>query len=345
MASLGAECTFIFYSNESSIEIPNSTFTSSTIAEINLRWAEALLRGQSGLIIIPGGICFFASLLASPLTLLTIFTKSSLRQESRYLLLSNTLLSDLIYMVINFCVQLCNAFHLSLAKVVCELLLFTLASSCCGGIMTITAMVIDTYLAINWSLHYIILLPPSRTIKLVIFIWILVTLPQFTITVLMLATQQSPFCKLGMCQLDYIFLIVPNGAVLAHLFYGMFITLLLSCVCLLLGCHFMLYWKTRNSRIWRGFTSRARLTFLMHSLVFVFYFGAMLLIIIERILYYCGMIKFEKGTFITWALSNVIMMGPKALAPYLYAIRYRELAKAIKSFIFVKDVHQIEPSC
>ncbi|XP_055502480.1 probable G-protein coupled receptor 148 [Leucoraja erinacea] len=343
MASLGAECTFLFHSNGSSI--PNSTFASSTIAEIYLRWVQALLRGRSRLTIIPGGICFFASLLASPLILLAIFTKSTLRQESRYLLLGNTLISDLIYSVINFSIQLSNAFQLSSPKVVCELLLFTLTTTWCCGIMTITAMVIDTYLAVNWPLHYITLLPPTRTVRLVIFIWFLVTLPQFIITIIMIATQQSPFCKLKLCEVDYIFLIAPHGAVLAHLFYGMFILLLLSCICLLLGCYFMLYWKTRNSGIWRGFTSRARLTFLMHSIVLFFYFGSMLLLIFESILYYCGMIKFETVTFLTWALSNVIMMAPKALAPYMYAMRYRELAKVIKSFFFVKKLNRVEPLC
>lgn len=57
------------------------------------------------------------------------------------------------------------------------------------------------------------------------------------------------------------------------------------------------------------------------------------------------MIKFETVTFLTWALSNVIMMAPKALAPYMYAMRYRELAKVIKSFFFVKKLNRVEPLC
>uniref|UniRef100_UPI00398F25C1 probable G-protein coupled receptor 148 n=1 Tax=Pristiophorus japonicus TaxID=55135 RepID=UPI00398F25C1 len=336
------ECTFHVHSNDSST---NYTNVSSTLEEIYLQWVHALIQGQSRLIIIPGAICFFASLVASPLILLAIFTSSHLRQESRYLLLSNTLISDFIYSVLNFCIQLCNISQLNIPKVVCELLLFTLATTCCCGIMTITAMVLDTYLAVNWPLHYITLFPPSRAVRLAIFMWILVALPQFIITVVMLTTQQSPFCELQFCEIDYIFMIVPHGAVLAQLFYSFIIVLLLSCLCLLLSCYFMLYWKTRNSGIWNGFSSRARLTFLMHSVVFVFYFCSMLLLLMERILYNCSTVRFESTMFIAQTMSNIIMMAPKALAPYLYGMRYRELAKVIKSFIFLKDINQVEPIC
>ncbi|XP_067850856.1 probable G-protein coupled receptor 148 [Heptranchias perlo] len=343
MTLLDAECAFHFHSNNSSTELPNSTTASSMIADIYMQWALALTQGRSKLMVIPGALCFFASLVASPLVLLAIFTSSSLRQESRYLLLSNTLISDLIYLVLNFCIQLFNISQLSSPKVVCELLLFTLTTTCCCGIMTITAMVMDTYLAVNWPLHYITLLPPSRAVRLVIFIWIVVALPQFIITVIMLTTQQAPFCELQFCEVDYIFLIVPNGAVLMHLFYGLIIVLLLSCICLLLSCYFMLYWKTRNSGIWSGFSSRARLTFLMHSVIFAFYFCSMLLLLVERILYSCDVIKFKTTIFIARAMSNTVMVAPKALAPYLYGMRYRELAKVIKSFIFLKEVNQVEP--
>ncbi|XP_067897736.1 probable G-protein coupled receptor 148 [Heterodontus francisci] len=343
MTLLNADCTFQFHVNDSATELLNSTNASSTIAGVYLQWLQALMQARSRLIIIPGAICFFASLVASPLILLAIFTSSSLRQESRYLLLSNTLVSDLIYLVLNFCIQLCNISQLSSPKLVCELLLFTLTTTSCCGIMTVTAMVIDTYLAVNWPLRYTLLFPGSRAVRLVIFIWIFVALPQLIVTIVMLTTQQSPFCELALCEVDYIFLIVPNGAALTHLFYGMIIALLLSCVCLLLSCYFMLYWKTRNSGIWRGFYSRARLTFLMHSVVFAFYFCSMFLLVVERILYNCGMVKFEMAIFIARTMSNIIMMAPKALAPYLYGMRYRELAKVIKSFFFLKDVNQVQP--
>ncbi|XP_069755164.1 probable G-protein coupled receptor 148 [Narcine bancroftii] len=344
MASL-AKYSFRFYSNGSAREIPNSTFVSRSFAEVYVQWIQALFQGQSRLIIILGGIFFFASLLVSPLILLAIFTRTNLRQESRYLLLSNSLVCDLIYLATNFCIQLCNAFPLSSPKVLCELLLFILTATCCCGIMSITAMVIDTYLAVNWPLHYITLLPPSRTVRFIILLWVLGAMPQFVCTAVMITMQQSPFCKVRVCEVDYIFLKVPHGTVFAQLFYGLIILLLLSCICLLLSCYFMLYWKTRNSGIWRGFTSRARLTFLMHSVLFFLYFSSILLMAIERILYYCGIIRFETAFFITWTMSNVIMMAPKALGPYFYAMRYRELAKVIKSFIFVKDVNQVEPTC
>ncbi|XP_041061601.1 probable G-protein coupled receptor 148 [Carcharodon carcharias] len=343
MTLLDDECISHFHTNGSSTELPNSTNASSTITEIYLQWIHALILSRTRLIIVPGAICFFASLIASTPILLAIFTSSSLCQESRYLLLSNALISDLIYLVINFCIQLGNISQLSSPKFVCELLLFTLTTTSYCGLMTITTMVIDTYLAINWPLHYITLFPPSRAVRLVILIWIVVAFPQFIITAVMLITQQSPFCKLTFCEVDYIFLIVPHGAVLTQLFYGFLIALLLSCICSLLSCYFMLYWKTRNSGIWSGFSSRARLTFLMHFVVFAFYFCSMLLIVVERILYNSSMVKFKIPIFIARTMSNIIMMAPKALAPYLYGMRYRELAKVIKSFFFLKDINQVEP--
>ncbi|XP_048460091.1 probable G-protein coupled receptor 148 [Rhincodon typus] len=321
MSLLDAECTYHFPTNVSSTGLPNSTTASGTFAEIYVQWIQALLHNRARLIIIPGSICFFASLVASPLILVAIFTSSSLCQEPRYLLLSNTLISDLIYLVINFCIQLCNISQLSIPKLVCELLLFTLTTTSCCGLLTTTSMVIDTYLAINWPLHYITLFPPTRAVRVVIFIWIVVAFPQFIITAVLLTTQQSPFCKLTFCEIDYVFLTAPHGAILTQLFYGLLIALLLSCVCLLLSCYFMLYWKTRNSGIWRGFSSRARLTFLMHSVVFAFYFCSMLLMVVERIFYNCGMVKFEMVIFIARTMSNIIMMAPKALAPYLYGMR------------------------
>ncbi|XP_078061904.1 uncharacterized protein LOC144487697 [Mustelus asterias] len=225
-------------------------------------WVSAMGNSKTDILMFPLVVCFFASLLGTPLVLLAIFSNNNLRQETRYLLLANTLVNDLIYSILNTFIDILNAAGVGMPKVVCETLLYALTVAYCNGILTVTAMVVDTYVAIGWPLRYTSLLPHTRTLKIIICIWIISAVIPSVIYIITLGTQQNPFSTLS---------------------------------------------------IWTALQE-------LH------------------------LISYLTGLWITLSMANMLMMLPKAVSPYVYALRYREVTKTIRSLSMLRHIRRVHPT-
>ncbi|XP_078393980.1 putative G-protein coupled receptor 148 [Cetorhinus maximus] len=298
---------------------------------------------KTDILMIPLVFCLFASLLASPLVLLAIFSNNKLRQETRYLLLANTLVNDLIYSILNTFIDTLNTAGVGMPKVVCETLLYVLTVAYCNGILTVTAMVMDTYVAIGWPLRYTSLLPHTRTLKIIICIWIISTVAPSIIYVITLGTQQNPFSTLSVCILPLIFVLSILRTPLLKIYYSFTIIYFLICLILISSCYVMLYCKTKTSGIWGG-NSRARQTYVIHSVLLVFYFSPLLVLVVVAALQELHLISYMTGLWITLSMTNMLMMLPKAVSPYIYAIRYREVTKTIRSLSMLRHVRRVNPT-
>uniref|UniRef100_UPI00398F5ABA probable G-protein coupled receptor 148 n=1 Tax=Pristiophorus japonicus TaxID=55135 RepID=UPI00398F5ABA len=296
--------------------------------------------GMDGLVI-PPVICLFASLLAAPLVLLAIFSNNSLRRETRYLLLANTLVNDLIYSVLNTFIAVLNAAGVGMPKVVCETLLFLLTVAYSNGILTITATVVDTYVAISWPLRYTSLLQHSRTIKIIACIWILSVSFSSVLFIIILGTQENPFSLLSMCTGPLVFLSTPLGTFLLKSSYGIVVLYFLICLVLISSFYVMLYCKTRTSGIWAR-NSRARQTYLIHSVLLIVYFSPLVLLVAGGVLYEMHSIRLQSAVWIIVMVNNILML-PKAVSPYVYGLRYREITNTIRSFFILKAIAQVRP--
>ncbi|XP_067897735.1 probable G-protein coupled receptor 148 [Heterodontus francisci] len=296
--------------------------------------------GRDGLVI-PLVFCLFASLLATPLVLLAIFSNNNLRQETRYLLLANTLFNDLIYSILTTFIAYLNAADIGMPKIVCETLLFLLTVAYCNGILTITATVVDTYVAISWPLRYTSLLPRSRTIKIIACIWILSVSSSSVLFIITLWTQENPSSRLLVCAVPLVLLSSPLGTFLLKTAYIFAILYFLICLILISSFYVMLYCKTRTSGIWVS-NSRARQTYLIHLVLLIVYFSPLALLVAEGVLFGMHLIGRQSAVWIIVAVNNILML-PKAVLPYVYGLRYRDIANTIRSFFILKSTAQVRP--
>ncbi|XP_067897470.1 probable G-protein coupled receptor 148 [Heterodontus francisci] len=295
------------------------------------------------LLLISVALCLAGTLLANPLLIMLILFKKRFRQETRYLLLANILVADLIFLLLNSFIAISTAVWQCIPKFLCDVAVIGRTISVFSSVITITVMAIDIYVAVSLPLRYLSLISPSRTVKLVIMIWILASMYPFTFLTVMLAKQPVLIHGHKIC----LMLLTPDlGPFSRQLILGINIFLtcsVLTCLLLVLGCYIMLYCKTRSSGIWDSLNSRARMTLLIHGIVLFLYFGPCLLFSFEML--FSGSHHINSSTRL-WLYNiniHVFMMFPRLLCPYLYGLRYRELAVAVKKLFIVRKnrVHSI----
>ncbi|XP_043926678.1 probable G-protein coupled receptor 148 [Protopterus annectens] len=288
-------------------------------------------------------LCTCAASIAIPLILVAIFSNHSLRQETRFLLLGNALLCDLMYLVLYTLSAIFNAAHLVFNNVGCIIHLYLLAAMYSGGIITAVLMVINTYLAVLWPLHYFTFLTFSRTKKLITLIWVTaLVIPTGLFVVMELTSHQLP-CPINTCSLPIIMVLTLNGNDAVKFTYLLSLAGVLICLSLIFCCYTMLYFKTKESGICKGFMSRASVTFLMHYALLFFYFCPLLVLVMETLLYVNNVIGLKTGLWVTLAVCNILMVIPKVLTPYMYGMRYRELSNSVKLLFKTKCVHTDSP--
>ncbi|XP_074860698.1 putative G-protein coupled receptor 148 [Carettochelys insculpta] len=293
--------------------------------------------------LIPPIVCLLAAILVIPSILFVIFSSASIRQETRYLLLGNTLLCDLIYLIFYTLSVVLNGMNITLPKQACVLLLFLLAMTYCGGLLTAAAMVLDIFLAVLCPLRYITILPSSRTKKVIVLIWVSSgVFPAIIYLVLKVTEKPSP-CPIDTCSVPIILVLTLHGDSAVKLCYVLSVTALFLCLALIHGCYIILYFKTRQSGIWMNIFSRARITFLMHHTILFFYFSPLLAMVVEAFLSSNAVIGLRTGIWVSLTICNVLMLLPKALSPYLYGLRYREILSSLKFIFRMKRLSLVSP--
>ncbi|XP_077207056.1 putative G-protein coupled receptor 148 [Paroedura picta] len=293
--------------------------------------------------LIPPIIFLMAAILIIPFILFVIFSQVNIRRETRYLLLANALLCDFIYLIFYTLSTILNVSNLKLPKSVCVVLLFLLAMTYSGGLLTTAAMVLDTYLAILWPLHYTSIMPSSRTKKLILLLWISSGIFPGIVFVILQITQTPNLCQVETCSVPVILVMTLHGNDAMKFCYVLSVSALFLCLFLILGCYMILYFKTKQSGIWKSIFSRASVTFLMHHIVLFLHFSPLMALVVESLLYIHGVIGLQTGIWVSLIVCNVLIILPKALSPYLYGLRYREISSSLKFFLRRKRVTMITP--
>ncbi|XP_066182577.1 probable G-protein coupled receptor 148 [Sylvia atricapilla] len=289
-------------------------------------------------------VCLVAGVLIIPTILFVIFSRFKIRQETRYMLLGNALLSDLVYLLFYTVSAALNAAHLHLPKEACVLLLFLLAMAYCGGLFTAVAMVLDTYIAVLFPLHYIVILPPSRTRKIIVSLWMCSGALTGIFFLVLWRTHSFVPCVLETCSVPVILIFVLNGTGPVKLCFWLSATVIILCISVIFCCYAILYFKTKHSGIWESICSRASVTFLMHNTVLVFYFFPLLALFVESFLCANVVIRLQTGILVSLTVCNVLMILPKVLFPFLYGLRYREISASLKSIVRRKQLRLVSPA-
>ncbi|XP_069624197.1 probable G-protein coupled receptor 148 [Ranitomeya imitator] len=281
--------------------------------------------------LIPSAIFSIVTLLVNPMILVSILKKDTLRKETRYILLANVMVSDLIFILFNSIISTCNIIRWCLNKAVCSsMIVFTFAAytSC---VLTFTAMVVDTYIAICFPLHYYSLLSMQRTRKILLAIWIFSTLLPLVVFFIS-ETLEGNFQEVqNVCLLLYH---GPNQKKnnLVTVVCAIAIFFLLICSVMIIYFYIKLYTMTRKSGIWVNRFSRARITLLTHSILLCLYIVPAFILTAEIMMFKNRLIGMDARIWISACNNGLMMMMPRALSPLLYGLRYRELSATIKQW-------------
>ncbi|XP_041061587.1 probable G-protein coupled receptor 148 [Carcharodon carcharias] len=304
---------------------------------------KGILHQRLNFFLISVAFCLAGTLLANPLLLVLILLTKRFRRETRYLLLANILVSDLIFLFLNSFIAISIAAQQCMPNLLCDVAVIGRTISDFSSVITITVMAIDTYIAVSLPLRYLSLIHPSRTVKLVIVIWILASMYPLTLLTGILAKQPALTHGHKMC----LILLTPDLCPFNHqLILGINIFLVCSvliCFLMVLYCYVMLYCKTRSSGIWDSLNSRARMTLLIHGIVLFLYFGPCLIFSFEIVFSDSHLVNPSTRMWLYSANIHIFMMLPRLLCPYLYGLRYRELAEAVKRLFIIRTccVHAI----
>ncbi|KAK1168666.1 putative G-protein coupled receptor 148 [Acipenser oxyrinchus oxyrinchus] len=294
------------------------------------------------LFLISAAVLFLVSLLANPLILICIVSTRNLRQESRYLLLANTLLSDIIFSILNLVVSICNMQGWPLHRLFCVILIVIMVTSYCSGVLTITLMLLDTYLAVHWPLHYENIVPSSRTKKILPAIWIMASLYPVTIMIILEILDNQPLKQQKeVCLMLLTLGSGPLGNEMVIGFYVFFSLGALLCSSVVVFCLIRLYWITKTAGLWQRRYSRAKVTLIVHTVMLLLYFSPGLVFAIEIILLQKDTMSLDVKVWIHAANSNFLMMLPRAFFPYLYGLRYREISNTLKGLFRRRKISQL----
>ncbi|XP_027710499.1 probable G-protein coupled receptor 148 [Vombatus ursinus] len=293
-------------------------------------WAPLLQFMGMRFFFIPPLICLLVAAAVIPFILFAIFSNFRARQEPRYLILGSAMLYNLLYLFFYTLLTVLNVADLRLPRNACVLLLFLISQTYCGSLLTAVAMVLDTYVAILWPLHYASIVTLLRTKKLILSIWVFAGLFPAILFFILWATQEPTLCPVEVCSLPVILVMTLQGDNTVKFCYVLSVASLFLCLFLITFCYFRLYVKTHQLGIWRGVTSRASITFLMHHTVLFLHFCPLLAHVVETLLYSNHHISLQTGIWLSVIICNILVVLPKALSPYLYGLRYREITKSLR---------------
>uniref|UniRef100_A0A3P8SMW2 G-protein coupled receptors family 1 profile domain-containing protein n=1 Tax=Amphiprion percula TaxID=161767 RepID=A0A3P8SMW2_AMPPE len=268
-----------------------------------------------------------ATLLANPVLLTCICLSRALRQETRYLLVANTLMADMLFLIFNLTTVIYNTVRAQIPWRVCELITAVSVIAYCCAILTVTLMVVDTYTAVRWPLQYHDILPPARTRRILVGMWVLAAVYPFIVLILMEIHRSTSHEKVRVCLalISFSFLQIKDTLGI-HIF---FFVAAIICAIMICYCYVRLYMVTRTQGIWQSRFSRARVTLLAHAVLLLLYFVPGFVFIVELYLFDRKDISQELRVWINTANICVFMLLPRALAPYLYGMRYREISDTL----------------
>ncbi|XP_028987565.1 probable G-protein coupled receptor 148 [Betta splendens] len=304
------------------------------IRNLTQEWMASVRRWHLDYFLIPPTVITLATLVVNCVLLTCIFLSRALRRETRYLLVANTLAADTLYLVLNLSTAVCNAVRAAVPWLACELLtaLTVTAASC--AIFTVTLMVVDTYAAVRWPLRYHDVLPPARTHCILLGAWALAAAYPFTLVITMEAQRDNPHEKVPLCLvlISLGFIQIQNTMAI-HIY---FLVAAFTCTLLIFYCYVRLYMVTKTQGIWQSRYSRARVTLRAHAVLLLLYFAPGFVFSLELSMFHRADIDQDVLVWLSTANMCLFMMLPRACAPYLYGLRYREISDSVIQLLHVK---------
>ncbi|XP_052405533.1 probable G-protein coupled receptor 148 [Carassius gibelio] len=307
----------------------------SFIVNVSVDWYNKMESRHMDLFLIPTVLLTSVTMLVNPVLSLCILCFPTLRQETRYLLLANMLFADMLFLAINLAMVSCNSVGLHMPNLLCEFMMVSMVMTYSTSVLTITLMVVDTYVAVRWPLHYKEILPPSRARKIIMSLWVTAAVCPVSLLVMFEVVMGSDKQSRPVCLMLIALHTLEHKMKVGVHFY--FIVAISLCTVLIVYCYIHLYFITKTSGIWRSRYSRARMTLLAHTLLLMMYFVPTLVFAVEL-----ALLKEESvdlvGVWINLVNMCILMLLPRCCTPYLYILRYHEIYETVQQ-VFWKKRH------
>ncbi|XP_027710560.1 probable G-protein coupled receptor 148 [Vombatus ursinus] len=291
---------------------------------------------------IPLTLLTTATLALNPLLLATILWKKKFRSEPRYVLFANVMFSDLAYLLFHVLVSTSNLTGWTLGRIFCGILTDALFISYASTILSFTVMVADTYLAVMLPLRYLSLMSSATARKVVAIIWVVACFfPTFLVWFSKrqdssLTDEPSP-CIL---QLNLSSNSDSNHLItVAHIFI---FCALFVCAALISYCYVKIYHTARTSGLCIKRYSRAKGTLLIHTMLIVLYISPVVVFAVDIMLSKSHPIGNNSRLWLMAINSEILMLLPRALLPYLYGLRYRQLLQTLKGLVSRRRTSDIQ---
>ncbi|XP_037377977.1 probable G-protein coupled receptor 148 [Talpa occidentalis] len=279
---------------------------------------------------LPSGLLAAATLALSPLLLVTILRTHRLRQVPHYLLLANILLSDLAYIAFHMLISSSSLGGWALGRIACGILRDAAMATYNSTILSLTATVLHTYLAVAHPLRYLSYMSFEAARKTVALIWLVACL--FPTFLIWLSKRQD--ASLEEQGASCILLLRPGtqqgGGPLVTVTHSCILCLLFLCIALITYCFWRIYAEARISGIWIQGYSRARGTLFIHTALIILYVSPVMVFSLDIMLTKYQHIGARTHMWLVAVNCEVLMMLPRAVLPYMYTLRYRQLLGTVQ---------------
>ncbi|KAM4859086.1 putative G-protein coupled receptor 148 [Thomomys bottae] len=332
MRSELAPCPLATTAWQSSIQQVSKTLCMSQTARNTSQGLRDLEVPSSVLrwLLLPSSLLAAATFALSPLLLVAILRNQRLRHQPHYLLLANILLSDLTYVLLHVFISSSNLGGWELGRIICGILRDGVFTSCSSTILSFTAIVLHTYLAVTHPLRYLSFISGRAARKTVAMIWLVACF--FPTFLLWLGKQQDATLKVqeAACILPLGLGTEQSHGALVAATHTCVLCVLFICAALVTYCFWRIYAEARPSGSCTHSCSRARGTLLIHMVLISLYVGAGVLFCMDFMLHKYHLITTSTHVWLLATNSHLLMMLPRAMLPYLYMLRYRQLLGVVR---------------
>ncbi|XP_049323472.1 odorant receptor 131-2-like [Astyanax mexicanus] len=308
----------------------NSSWNESSFDLLDLD-SSALLRMNIGLTLTQMFVWPF--LLINILMLFTFYRKQAFRTETRYILFAHTLLTDVIFLLltdlqvilkynvvqmpVSFCIPLC--------------ILIEVVNTCTP--LTITAMCVERYVAICMPLRHSAISTTSRTINVILIIWIMsFIVPFMDVLILIVSVPEEYFIEPIFCHYDIMMPEHWHRAMRSILYViDFFIILLIE-----FFCYLMIMIAARRASVDKKSAAKGLRTVSLHMI-------QLILCTVQSVCPYveAEIIEIDFTLYLSVRLFNFLTFNiiARAITPLVYGIRDETFCAALLHYIKCRQNH------
>lgn len=267
------------------------------------------------------------------LMLYTFTRKQAFRTETRYILFAHTLFVDLIVLLLTDFVVILSYSYVLMPMAFCIPLcmLMEMITTCTP--LTITAMCVERYVAICMPLRHSAISTVSRTLAVILIIWIISALKPFVdMFILVTTASQGYLSQFAFC---YYEIMVPENW---HRLMGSIIYVITFIMVLLveLFCYVMIVISARAASVDKKSAGKGLRTISLHML-------QLTLSTIEIICPYIEALIMERDIQLYFSIRffNFIMFNliARAVSPLIYGVRDKRFCATLMYFIRCRQNH------